>query len=134
MIERLSGELLGALDRFQADQDAHLLGLRLSRVLTLLRLHLGRADRLLGADVAGRENAVLARLARTRAEEAQAVADTLERFAGRYGDAGSAVSDLASFRHDIRVLVGHLAERVERDRALVPRLAAQLRAVEAGRP
>ncbi|MCJ7421536.1 hypothetical protein [Sphingomicrobium astaxanthinifaciens] len=133
-LERLSSDLLGAVDRFQADQDAHLFGLRLSRLLTLIRLQLARADIAARARAQARDDAALARLARAAAEEGEAVAATIERFARRYADAGSAISDFTNFRHDARVLVGHLAERVERERAILPRLAGQLRAVEAKRP
>ncbi|WP_265587072.1 hypothetical protein [Sphingomicrobium arenosum] len=125
-LEHLSGELLEAVDHFLSDQDAHLLGMRLSRLLTLLRLQLARAERMTGAAIMERGDAALARLARARAAECDAISEQLERFAGRYGDAGSALENLPGFRHDMRALIGHLAERIEQERVMMPRLAACL--------
>ena len=107
-----SEELLSMVDGYQRDQDGYLLGLRLSRLMSVLRLHFAREDSGMVLSDLIREDRAFADDLRRRADEARQVGETLERYAARYA-AGVGESAFGAFRHETLMLVGRLAEHLD---------------------
>ena len=126
----MADRLVDLIDNYRCAADALPITLQFNKLVGLMRVHLSQEDVQLYPELMASGDQQTSKLALSYVAEMGDLANELERFARRWSSSALVAGDFAEFAENARLLILHLAFRIEREnRHLYPLVEQTVRKV-----